>query len=603
MASRRRLERQGRTGRAGRQPRLMSHRARRSRAEAPDEAVELAAGEVRRAFFEWASRFVALLVRDLAPTVARQRRDSIQAFGLAPGVINDDAAPPDLIDLSDRHREAHLNHLTDADCTELVVSDEGHVDSTDLLDGPARCRATAGVSEVHDVSNLRLHVQDERQLGARLERFDATVSSETNGANGLCLVWRTDATIEGIYREVGRAQPRAEKLEQAFRMLDKQSADELRTAGVPVNQVVPNAEARKQEWLRANTDLIKAEADLRRRVERIIADPLNQGRSVADIAKLLEEQAGYSTSRAVLTARDQTLKLYGQIQQERQQNAGVTRYIWTTSLDERVRPDHADLDGTIQRWDDPPIVDQRTGRRGHPGFDFQCRCSAVAVIDEPTEGEAPAEQQRQVELRQRAVEAGRAAPPRPRPPREAVMRPTQAELDAERARRAADVERLRLEREAEARIAAAREAALANVPPAIAPRSAAELVDLAQEAPRAAAKRAEVEAVVERGLVGKSLEELHALPFTPDDLATDASLIRLRSYAYFRQTGNVEDNFGAGRTGLPQIEIESDGAHVLNGRHRITVARELGLRQIIARVRKFGPRGGLLWEYIGPIRV
>lgn len=338
----------------------MSHRARRARAEAPDAAVELAAGEVRRAFEAWAARLVKLLVADYVPSVAR-------------------------------------------------------VD------------------------------------------------------------WRQDATIEGLFREAGRARPRAEVLERAFTMLDKQSADELRVTGVRTADVIPKAQTRKQEWLRQNTDLIKGEADLRRRVERVLEDPLNQGRSVADIAKLLEEQAGYSTSRAVLTARDQTLKLYGQIQEERQTNAGIERYVWTTSLDERVRPDHADLDGTIQRWDDPPIVDQRTGRRGHPGFDFQCRCTAVAVLDEPAEGEAPAEQQRQVELRERAVAEGRfqapvppRQPPPPQPPRqppppERVMVPTQAELNAaraaEREQRRAEAERLRLEREADARIAKAREEA------------------------------------------------------------------------------------------------------------------------------------------------
>lgn len=232
------------------------------------------------------------------------------------------------------------------------------------------------------------------------------------------------------------------------------------------------------------------------------------------------------------------------------------------------------------------------------------------------------------------------------------MRPTQAELDAERARRAADAERLRLEREADARIAAARaearrieaerqaaqqreierrearaleqaraearrieaerqaalvasrEAALANVPPAIAPRTAAELVDLAQEAPRAAAKRAEVEGVVELALIGKALNDLRAIPFTAEELASDASLAFLRQDPHFRATGNVRDNFGASKAGLPQITIEADGrAYLSNGRHRLTVARELGLRQIIARVRKVGKRGGLVWEYVGPIRV
>lgn len=387
-----RTERRGRTGRAGRQPRIMSHRARRSRAEAPDEAVELAADEVRRAFAAWAARFVELLVRDFV-------RPSFRA--------------------------------------------------------------------------------------------DADVSSETNGANGSCLVWRTDASIRGLFNEVGRARPRKEVLEQAFRMLDKQSADELRTTGVSVSQVVPQAEARRAEWLRGNTDLIKAEEDLRRRVERILQDPLNRGRSVSDIAKMLEQQAGYSTSRAVLTARDQTLKLYGQIQQERQQNAGITKYVWTTSLDERVRPDHAELDGTVQSWSDPPIVDKRTGRRGHPGFDFQCRCTAVPLLDEPTEGEAPAPQARQAELRQRAIAEGRFAAP---PPRERAVTPTPLELETARARaeaeRRAEAARIQAEREADARIAAAKaeQARLeaARLAAEADARAAAEAKQIAAEAARVA---------------------------------------------------------------------------------------------------------------------
>lgn len=201
--------------------------------------------------------------------------------------------------------------------------------------------------------------------------------------------FRADATLQGLFEEAGHADPERKLLEEAFRGLDKQSADEVRVAGVRTADVVPSGPTLQQRWIRQNTDLIKAEADLRRRVERVISDPLNEGRSVADIAKLLEEQVGYSKSRAELTARDQTLKLYGQIQEERQTKAGITQYIWTTSLDERVREDHAALDGTVQEWDDPPIVDQRTGRRGHPGFDFQCRCTAVPVLPEFDEAPAP----------------------------------------------------------------------------------------------------------------------------------------------------------------------------------------------------------------------
>lgn len=277
--------------------------------------------------------------------------------------------------------------------------------------------------------------------------------------------FRADATLQGLFEEAGRATPDRPALESAFRGLDKQSADELRVAGVRTADVVPRAPALQQEWLRSNTDLIKAEADLRRRVERILSDPLNEGRSVADISKMLQEQAGYSKSRAELTARDQTLKLYGKIQETRQQSAGITQYIWTTSLDERVREDHAALDGTTQSWDDPPVVDQRTGRRGHPGFDFQCRCTATPILPDFDDDGEP---------------VGGASARAPAPPREPAMSPSLEELRAAEAARVREFELLRAE--AEANAAADRRIAEA--------RRARELARLrAEEAARAAANR------------------------------------------------------------------------------------------------------------------
>ena len=39
------------------------------------------------------------------------------------------------------------------------------------------------------------------------------------------------------------------------------------------------------------------------------------------------------------------------------------------------------LNGKKFRWDDPPVVDIRTGERGHPGMDKHCRCYAEPVSD------------------------------------------------------------------------------------------------------------------------------------------------------------------------------------------------------------------------------
>lgn len=99
------------------------------------------------------------------------------------------------------------------------------------------------------------------------------------------------------------------------------------------------------------------------------------GMRVEELADALQERFAVSDSRAALIARDQTLKLNGQITKTRQQSVGVEAYIWSTSNDERVREDHAALEGTRQLWavEPPP---------GHPGMDYSCRCTAFPEIPE-----------------------------------------------------------------------------------------------------------------------------------------------------------------------------------------------------------------------------
>lgn len=68
-------------------------------------------------------------------------------------------------------------------------------------------------------------------------------------------------------------------------------------------------------------------------------------------------------------ARDQIGKLNAQINQARQENLGLTGYIWRTSQDNRVRDEHTELEGESFEWDDPPPD-------GHPGEPIMCRCYA-----------------------------------------------------------------------------------------------------------------------------------------------------------------------------------------------------------------------------------
>jgi SPP1 gp7 family putative phage head morphogenesis protein len=122
------------------------------------------------------------------------------------------------------------------------------------------------------------------------------------------------------------------------------------------------------------------------RVHMILAEA-GSGTRVETIAKRLLEATDATPARAALIARDQILKLNSEVTQDRHRAAGVTEYTWSTSRDERVRPAHKALEGTRHRYDDPPVVDPKTGRRAHPGQDYQCRCTADPVIegfDEPS---------------------------------------------------------------------------------------------------------------------------------------------------------------------------------------------------------------------------
>lgn len=110
-------------------------------------------------------------------------------------------------------------------------------------------------------------------------------------------------------------------------------------------------------------------------VRDVIEDPGTFGMRVEEIQARIQERGNVSESRAELIARDQTLKLNSQITATRQMRAGVERYTWSTSQDERVREEHAALEGEVFDWTSPPEV-------GHPGQDFQCRCVAIPVVEE-----------------------------------------------------------------------------------------------------------------------------------------------------------------------------------------------------------------------------
>ena len=125
--------------------------------------------------------------------------------------------------------------------------------------------------------------------------------------------------------------------------------------------------------------------DVAKRLSAKLLDALTRGLNNRDIEKIITTEFGMARRRAKLIARDQAASFNGDLNRIRQQGMGVTEYVWSTSLDERVRgnpdgkypnarPSHWVREGKTFQWSSPPSD-------GHPGQPINCRCTARAVIE------------------------------------------------------------------------------------------------------------------------------------------------------------------------------------------------------------------------------
>lgn len=139
-----------------------------------------------------------------------------------------------------------------------------------------------------------------------------------------------------------------------------------------------------ENFVNSNVGLIRKLSDeVAGRIETSVMHAMQTATPWNEYAQQLQDQFGFAESRAKLIARDQIGKFYGQTNATRQQELGVTRFVWRTSEDERVRPEHEELDGQTFDYDDPPS-------EGLPGEPIQCRCTAepdFSFINDLIQGE------------------------------------------------------------------------------------------------------------------------------------------------------------------------------------------------------------------------
>lgn len=161
------------------------------------------------------------------------------------------------------------------------------------------------------------------------------------------------------------------------RSLNKQLSAALRDGGaVDVVGNEPWLVRAIEEFTRENVALIRTIpeqffSDLEKNIAREVAD----GARFDKLADIIEERYGIAENRAEFIARDQVSKFQGDLNRVRQQDLGIDKFIWRTSNDERVRPEHEVRNGKTYKWSNPP--DGET-----PGEPINCRCYAEPVLDD-----------------------------------------------------------------------------------------------------------------------------------------------------------------------------------------------------------------------------
>lgn len=125
-----------------------------------------------------------------------------------------------------------------------------------------------------------------------------------------------------------------------------------------------------------NVSLIKTiGTEYHNRIDSIVLQGARRGQQIQEMASQIAEVGDVSIRRAKFIARDQLGSIHGDLVKRRQTEAGLKRFRWRDSDDQRVRRSHERYDGQIFTW--------KEGANGlWPGTDYNCRCTAEIVEED-----------------------------------------------------------------------------------------------------------------------------------------------------------------------------------------------------------------------------
>lgn len=132
-----------------------------------------------------------------------------------------------------------------------------------------------------------------------------------------------------------------------------------------------------------NIGLIKSIPDeYMQKITGTVMRAITSGGNIQLLQKTLSKYEGITERRVKNIADDQTRKAYNSINAQRMMDVGVKKFMWIHSGGgQKPRQEHIELNGKIFSFDDPPIIDSKTGERGLPSVLVNCACTLKPIFE------------------------------------------------------------------------------------------------------------------------------------------------------------------------------------------------------------------------------
>ncbi len=135
----------------------------------------------------------------------------------------------------------------------------------------------------------------------------------------------------------------------------------------------------QQVLLREQVDLIKSlPLKAGEQAQTLATQAIIDSTRSTEIAERIKDLGDVTENRAVLIARTEVAKANSTLMEAQSVAIGSNAYIWRTAGDEDVRESHAEMEGQVVQWDNPPTLSD--GTTTHAGQIYNCRCFAEPIF-------------------------------------------------------------------------------------------------------------------------------------------------------------------------------------------------------------------------------